>query len=245
MSEALDHWLPDCERHARATGARPTPTPTRCGTRRRRIRLRRHAPARPAGRLAHPGRARRADLPRAVPRLPVHACSRRRRALLVSGLCGQIWTLARDYPRARRTPRRSRPGTSRGTVRVAFAHWVATLGDGRAELCSEARVQPVDTDRPAAPEGDLGGARPVRAPGRRGAARIGGPAGRQGSDLECAPRWSRTRCARGWMTRSGSRRRAACSPEAPGEALDRLAALSARLLGAAHAQVVADHRGAR
>jgi hypothetical protein len=29
-------------------------------------------------------------------------------------------------------------------VRVAFAHWVQELGDGRSELRSEARVQPVD-----------------------------------------------------------------------------------------------------
>ena len=51
------------------------------------------------------------------------------------------------------------------------------------------------------------------------------------------PRWSRTRCARDWMTRIGSRRCVACSPTLRGEALDRLAALSARLLGAAHAQI--------
>ena len=31
-----------------------------------------------------------------------------------------------------------------GTVRVAFAHWVREDGDGRAELVSEARVEPVD-----------------------------------------------------------------------------------------------------
>ena len=43
--------------------------------------------------------------------------------------------------------RRSRPGTSPGTVRVAFAHWVRPLGRRRAELLSEARVQPVDTSR--------------------------------------------------------------------------------------------------
>ena len=30
------------------------------------------------------------------------------------------------------------------TVRVAFAHWVAPGDDGRAELFSEARVEPVD-----------------------------------------------------------------------------------------------------
>jgi hypothetical protein len=62
---------------------------------------------------------------------------------LVSGLCGRIWTLSRDYP--------SLAGADEfaawdepGTVRVAFAHWVAPGEDGRAELWSEARVEPVD-----------------------------------------------------------------------------------------------------
>ena len=35
-------------------------------------------------------------------------------------------------------------GPSPDTVRVLFAHWVTETGDGRAELCSEARVEPVD-----------------------------------------------------------------------------------------------------
>ena len=47
-----------------------------------------------------------------------------------------------------------------------------------------------------------------------------------------------------WRTRNGSRPRAACSRRRRGEALDRLAALSARLLGAAHAQVSIVHRRA-
>jgi hypothetical protein len=63
---------------------------------------------------------------------------------LVSGLCGRIWTLARDYPRLEdaeafagwREP---------GTVRVAFAHWTEPLSDGRAQIVSEARVEAVDT----------------------------------------------------------------------------------------------------
>jgi hypothetical protein len=62
---------------------------------------------------------------------------------LVSGLCGRIWTLARDYPQltgAEEFVAWSR----RGTVRVLFAHWVVPLDAGRAELCSEARVDPVD-----------------------------------------------------------------------------------------------------
>lgn len=62
---------------------------------------------------------------------------------LISGLCGKIWTLARDYPSLSgaedfaswREP---------GTVRVAFGHWVQAR-DGGAEIVSEARVEPVDT----------------------------------------------------------------------------------------------------
>jgi hypothetical protein len=62
---------------------------------------------------------------------------------LVSGLCGRIWTLARDYPRlpdAEAFAAWDEPGT----VRVAFAHRVGEDGAGRAEIVSEARVQPVD-----------------------------------------------------------------------------------------------------
>jgi hypothetical protein len=66
---------------------------------------------------------------------------------LLSGLCGRIWTLARDYPRlsdAQAFARWDEPGT----VRVLFGHWVRTAADGRSELVSEARVKP--TDRAAA-----------------------------------------------------------------------------------------------
>ena len=61
---------------------------------------------------------------------------------LVSGLCGKIWTLARDYPSldADGFAAWDEPGT----VKVAFAHWVQPGGDGRWELHSEARVQPLD-----------------------------------------------------------------------------------------------------
>ncbi len=62
---------------------------------------------------------------------------------LVSGLCGRIWTLQRDYPRLA-DPDEFRTWSQSGTVRVLFAHWVRQIGDGRSELCSEARVQPVD-----------------------------------------------------------------------------------------------------
>jgi hypothetical protein len=61
----------------------------------------------------------------------------------VSGLCGRIWTLARDYPRLR-GPEDFRDWDERGTVRVLFAHWTEPADDGRATLVSEARVDPVD-----------------------------------------------------------------------------------------------------
>jgi hypothetical protein len=65
------------------------------------------------------------------------------RHLLITGLCGRIWTLARDYPRLS-APSEFAEWDQPGTVRVLFAHWVRDAGDGRAELVSEARVQPVD-----------------------------------------------------------------------------------------------------
>jgi hypothetical protein len=67
--------------------------------------------------------------------------------LLIAGLCGRIWTVSRDYPRLD-GPDAFRDWDEPGTVRVLFGHWVADAGDGRAELVSEARVEP--TDRAAA-----------------------------------------------------------------------------------------------
>lgn len=60
----------------------------------------------------------------------------------VSGLCGRIWTLARDYPELRDRDEFLHWATP-GTVRVGFAHWVQPADEGAA-LCSEARVQAVD-----------------------------------------------------------------------------------------------------
>ena len=65
---------------------------------------------------------------------------------LLAGLCGRIWTLARDYPRLA-GPEAFAEWAEPGTVRVLFGHWVEEA-DGGAELVSEARVQP--TDRTAA-----------------------------------------------------------------------------------------------
>jgi hypothetical protein len=61
---------------------------------------------------------------------------------LVSGLCGRIWTLARDYPRIA-GPEAFAAWEQPGSARVIFAHWVEPTDDG-AELVSEARVQPTD-----------------------------------------------------------------------------------------------------
>ena len=61
---------------------------------------------------------------------------------LLAGLCGRIWTLARDYPRLAGPDDFAR-WDEPGTVRVLFGHWVEESGDGSA-LVSEARVQPVD-----------------------------------------------------------------------------------------------------
>ena len=65
---------------------------------------------------------------------------------LLAGLCGRIWTLARDYPRLD-GPDAFAGWAEPGTVRVLFGHWVEETDSG-AELVSEARVQP--TDRAAA-----------------------------------------------------------------------------------------------
>jgi hypothetical protein len=64
--------------------------------------------------------------------------------LLISGLCGRIWTLARDYPDLA-GPEGFRDWDRSGTVRVLFAHWVEQGEGDELELVSEARVQPVDT----------------------------------------------------------------------------------------------------
>ncbi len=61
---------------------------------------------------------------------------------LLAGLCGRIWTLARDYP-ALDGPDEFARWHEPGTVRVLFGHWVEESPDGSA-LVSEARVQPVD-----------------------------------------------------------------------------------------------------
>jgi hypothetical protein len=61
----------------------------------------------------------------------------------VSGLCGRVWTLQRDYPRIA-GPEEFRAWEEPGTVRVLLAHWIEHDGDGRSVLTSEARLKPTD-----------------------------------------------------------------------------------------------------
>lgn len=60
----------------------------------------------------------------------------------ISGLCGRVWSLRRDYPRLD-GPDDFRAWKEPGTVRVLFAHWIETE-DGGAAIVSESRVEPVD-----------------------------------------------------------------------------------------------------
>jgi hypothetical protein len=62
----------------------------------------------------------------------------------ISGLCGRIWTFARDYADIS-DPDEFRAWEQPRTVRVLFAHWVAPGPDGRSTLFSEARIGPTDT----------------------------------------------------------------------------------------------------
>ncbi len=61
----------------------------------------------------------------------------------ISGLCGRIWTLARDYPRLDGAEA-FRAWDERATVRVLFGNWVEETGDGGSALVTEARVAAVD-----------------------------------------------------------------------------------------------------
>ena len=60
----------------------------------------------------------------------------------VSGLCGRIWTLQRDYPRISGA-QEFLDWDKSGTAKVLFAHWIEEDGDGRAALVSESRIAPV------------------------------------------------------------------------------------------------------
>jgi hypothetical protein len=137
----LDSWLPGAAVRTiqrRASSAAPAALWSAAGE----IRLR---DTRRLGRMVHwriPGLAgslRYHELFRTYPFVVLEesACG------LVSGLCGRIWTLARDYP-ALAGAAEFAAWDEPGTVRVAFHHRTVAV-DGGAEIVSEARVEPVDT----------------------------------------------------------------------------------------------------
>jgi len=140
-AERLDAWLgsPAVRTHHRRSAAAPVEALWQEATR---VRLRE---TRSLGRLV------RWRIPGLAPSMTYHDLFRsypfcvleEERHLLVAGLCGRIWTLARDYPRLGSADDFA-AWNEPGTVRVAFAHWVAEGEDGRSELVSEARVEPVD-----------------------------------------------------------------------------------------------------
>ncbi len=137
----LDAWLPDAtvRTHHRRTAAA---APAALWTAAREIRL---ADTRTLARLVRwriPGTPEAATYDQLFRAYPFTVLEEGERHL-VSGLCGRIWTLQRDYPRLA-GPAEFGAWDQPGTVRVLFAHWVTAAGGGRAELCSEARVAPVD-----------------------------------------------------------------------------------------------------
>jgi hypothetical protein len=62
----------------------------------------------------------------------------------MSGLCGHIWTLRRDYPRLD-GPDAFVEWRGPGTVRVLYANWVEPAGRNRAALVSQVHIAAVDS----------------------------------------------------------------------------------------------------
>jgi hypothetical protein len=137
----LDTWLPDPAirtHHRRSAGAAPDDVWAAA----RGVRL---ADTRTLGRLVRwriPGLPADTTFDGLLRRYPFTVLEEDEHVLL-SGLCGRIWTLQRDYPRLT-GPEDFRAWDERGTVRVLFANWLEPDGDGRTTLVSEARVGPVD-----------------------------------------------------------------------------------------------------
>jgi hypothetical protein len=61
----------------------------------------------------------------------------------VSGMCGRVWTLRRDYPRIEGADD-FLAWEEPGTVRVLLANWIESDRRGKNALVSEARIKPVD-----------------------------------------------------------------------------------------------------
>jgi hypothetical protein len=141
IPDRLDAWLPAAalRTHHRCVAAA---TPDRLWSAARAVSL---ADTRGLGRLVRwriPGTDAASTFDQLLRSYPFTVLEEGER-FLVSGLCGRIWTLARDYPHLN-GPDDFRDWKEPGTARVLMAHWVAPLADGRAEVVSEARVEAVD-----------------------------------------------------------------------------------------------------
>jgi hypothetical protein len=143
--DELDEWLPDPlvrTRHSRRAAA----TPERLWAEARDVGL---SETGTLGRLVRwriPGVAEHQTFRGLLAEYPFVVLAEGER-FSVSGLCGRIWTLHRDYPRLS-GPEEFAAWDRPGTVRVLFAHWVEPDGPGGSVIVSEARVKP--TDRSAA-----------------------------------------------------------------------------------------------
>ena len=141
MDLDLDAWLPNPQvrtRHRRSAEADPDQLWHAAET----VRLR-DAPAL--------GRAVRWRIPGTPPDLPYRDLFRRYPFAVIaegprwsiSGMCGRIWTLRRDYPRIEGAED-FLSWNEHGTVRVLLAHWIELDGPRQSALVSEARIKPVD-----------------------------------------------------------------------------------------------------
>jgi len=140
IEEAIERWAghPAVRSHHRRTAATD---PTTLWEAARSVRL---SDTRTLGRLV------RWRIPGTSPDLTFHELFRRYPftpleegdTWSLSGLCGKIWTLQRDYPRLS-GPEAYEAWDESDSVRVLFAHWTRPTQDGGAELVSEARVEPL------------------------------------------------------------------------------------------------------
>jgi hypothetical protein len=140
-SAELDDWLPDPQivtRHRRSSSAAPDALWAAAAA----VRL---DETRTIGRLVRwripgvPAQQSFAGLLECDPFTVLQAGER----WSISGLCGRIWTLARDYPQLD-GPADFRAWDQSRTVRVLLAHWVQQAPDGGSTIVSEARIQPTD-----------------------------------------------------------------------------------------------------
>ena len=139
--ERLDHWLPDPAIRTHHRGAAAV-DPDHLWAAAQGVRLRDTGPLGRLVRWRIPGTPPDVTYAELFRRYPFTVLEEGER-YLVAGLAGSIWTLARDYPQLD-TPEDFAAWSKRGTVRVAFAHWVDEGEDGHAVLATSAYVQPTD-----------------------------------------------------------------------------------------------------